>query len=282
MAQHSAASGAVVDGGADLYPLEPPWCVGASAGVGAATRRHQAGHGVPRRHHDSGPPESGWCGKKGGSSAQRDKREALGRSRGGFSTKACVLADGSGRAVGFALAPGQADELPMAPVLLTFLTALALWIVADRGYSSHALRMLIWSLGSRPAIPAKRNEASVACPSWIYNNRNLVEGTVASLGGSGGNRRLRLRIVGWVEFLSVARTKRTIVDGAANLEEEIGPSPRPAHVLRFVHPPIDQEIGRPLRDRGTNPQAGTVPLGVIDHPVALAGEIAIQRVQGGP
>jgi len=81
-----------------------------------------------------------------------------GRSRGGFSTKACVLADGSGRAIGFALTPGQAHELPMAPVLLTFLTALALWIVADRGYSSQALRILIWSLGSRPAIPAKRND----------------------------------------------------------------------------------------------------------------------------
>ena len=63
----------------------------------------------------------------------------------------------------------------MAPVLLSFLTALALWIVADRGYSSHALRMLIWSLGSRPAIPTKRNEAAVACPPWIYTNRNLVE-----------------------------------------------------------------------------------------------------------
>ena len=61
--------------------------------------------------------------------------------------------DGSGRAIGFALAPGQANELPMAPVLLSFLTAVALWIVADRGYSSHAFRMLIWSLGSRPAIP---------------------------------------------------------------------------------------------------------------------------------
>jgi len=35
--------------------------------------------------------------------------------------------------------------------------------------------MLIWSLGSRPAIPAKRNEAPVACPPWIYHNRNLVE-----------------------------------------------------------------------------------------------------------
>jgi transposase len=92
-----------------------------------------------------------------------------------LSIKACVIADGSGRAIGFALAPGQAHELPMAPVLLSFLTTLALWIVADRGYSSHAFRMLIWSLGSRPAIPTKRNEAAVACPSWIYTNRNLVE-----------------------------------------------------------------------------------------------------------
>src|SRR4051794_35579926 len=77
--------------------------------------------------------------KQGASSAQRDQREALGRSRGGFSTKAAVIVDGSGRAIGFALAPGQANELPMAPVLLSFLTAVALWIVADRGYSSTCL-----------------------------------------------------------------------------------------------------------------------------------------------
>jgi transposase len=80
--------------------------------------------------------------------------------------------DGSGRAIGFALAPGQAHERPMAPGLLSFLPAQALWIVADRGYSAHAFRMLIWSLGARPA---RRNEAPVACPPWIYHNRNLVE-----------------------------------------------------------------------------------------------------------
>jgi hypothetical protein len=56
------------------------------------------------------------------------------------------------------MAPGQAHELPMAPVLLSFLTALALWIVADRGYASHAFRTRIWDLGARPAIPAKRND----------------------------------------------------------------------------------------------------------------------------
>jgi transposase len=63
----------------------------------------------------------------------------------------------------------------MAPDLLAFLTTIAIWIVADRGYASHAFRMLIWSLGSRPAIPVKRNEAAAACPAWIYANRNLVE-----------------------------------------------------------------------------------------------------------
>ncbi len=49
------------------------------------------------------------------------------------------------------------------------------WIVADRGYASHAVREHVWSRGARPAIPAKRTEAPVACPDWAYANRNRVE-----------------------------------------------------------------------------------------------------------
>ena len=65
--------------------------------------------------------------------------------------------------------------MPLAPVLLTLLVALPLWMVADRGYSSHAFRAFLWTLGTRPVIPPKRNEAPVACPPWIYVNRNRVE-----------------------------------------------------------------------------------------------------------
>ena len=43
------------------------------------------------------------------------------------------------------------------------------------GYTSHTFREHIWSVGARPAIPAKSNEAAVACSDWIYNNRNVVE-----------------------------------------------------------------------------------------------------------
>src|SRR5215218_7970005 len=70
---------------------------------GTGIRAHQKAAGARREGIDS---------------TERDGREALGRSRGGYGTKACVVADGRGRAVAFALAPGQAHELPLAPGLL--------------------------------------------------------------------------------------------------------------------------------------------------------------------
>jgi transposase len=86
-----------------------------------------------------------------------------------------VITDGKGRAVAFTLAPGQAHELPLAPGLLERLPRVPLWVVGDRGYSSDAFRALVWRSGARPAIPTRRNEAAVACPDYIYHNRNLVE-----------------------------------------------------------------------------------------------------------
>jgi transposase len=86
-----------------------------------------------------------------------------------------VIADGTGRAVAFRIAPGQAHELPHAVPLLAALPDVPLWVVGDRGLSSHAFREHIWSLGARPAIPPRRDEAPVACPEPIYNNRNRVE-----------------------------------------------------------------------------------------------------------
>lgn len=86
-----------------------------------------------------------------------------------------MIVDGKGRALGFALAPGQAHELSLAPALLDVLPEVPRWVVADRGYASGGFRQRVWDLGARPAVPAKRNEAPVAGPAWIYNNRNLVE-----------------------------------------------------------------------------------------------------------
>ncbi len=59
--------------------------------------------------------------------------------------------------------------------LLESLPGVPTWVVADRGYTSHAFREHVWSIGARSAIPPQRHEAPVACPDWIYNNRNVVE-----------------------------------------------------------------------------------------------------------
>jgi transposase len=40
---------------------------------------------------------------------------------------------------------------------------------------AHSFRERVWAMGARPAIPAKSNEEPVACPDWVYVNRNLVE-----------------------------------------------------------------------------------------------------------
>ena len=49
--------------------------------------------------------------------------------------------------------------------------------------------------------------------------------------GSGGDRHWRAGSVGWLELLSEAGTERAIVDGAADLQQQVGPVSRPAHLL---------------------------------------------------
>jgi hypothetical protein len=76
----------------------------------------------------------------------------------------------------------------------------------------------------------------------------------------------------WEDQSTIAGTERAVVDGAADLQQEIGAAPRPAHLLRFIHPAVHQKIGRSFGDRGANPQAGTVALGII-CPARAAAEI---------
>jgi hypothetical protein len=80
------------------------------------------------------------------------------------------------------------------------------------------------------------------------------------------------------EPLTEAGTKRAVVNCAAYLQDQLGASPRPTHLLRLVHPAIDQEIRRALRHR--SPDA--VSSGVVDQPLALATEIFVDLVKRMP
>ena len=169
MAQRAARSGALVAGGADLHPLEPPGCLGTASRTGPGARR-RIGHGLSRRHVDPGAPQSGGGVKKRGSGAERDVREALGRSRGGYGTKACVITDGAGRAISFALAPRSGPRTPPGPGSGRLPAGYPGMGRRRQRRRLDVFRQVIWDQGARPAIPTRKNEAPVACPGGIYNN----------------------------------------------------------------------------------------------------------------
>jgi transposase len=106
--------------------------------------------------------------KKGG------EDHAIGRSRGGLSTKINAVVDEKGLPVRLALTAGQAHDLRAAPHLLEGLKCLH--VVADRGYDADALLNLIRASGAKAHIPSTRQRLVRRSVSRrIYRQRNLVE-----------------------------------------------------------------------------------------------------------
>jgi transposase len=110
------------------------------------------------------------AGAAGGAPAQ-----ALGRSRGGFGTKAMAVCDRRGRALAFTLLPGQASELRATTSLLAALPAGIGWIVGDRGFSSGAFRREIVRQGALPVVPAHPTHPAVGYDRCWYRRRHLIE-----------------------------------------------------------------------------------------------------------
>ena len=115
---------------------------------------------------------------------------ALGRSRGGFSTKVHLLCDGDGNPLHFHLTAGQAHESTVLDTLLESADANLFdgegepvaWPVAiagDKGYRADWIDEYLLDLDINPVIPSKENEDRDARPVEFdrdaYRQRNIVE-----------------------------------------------------------------------------------------------------------
>ena len=89
------------------------------------------------------------CGKGGG------QGEAVGRSRGGLSTRIHMVTDAQGQPVRFALTGGQEADAPQAISLLTGIETEG--IIADKGYESNGILAFIRDPGAAAVIPPKSN-----------------------------------------------------------------------------------------------------------------------------
>ncbi len=110
--------------------------------------------------------------------AARKKRgcedKAMGRSRGGLSTKIHLLSDENGLPVAFRITPGQAAKYAEAIRLLEGQQADA--VIADKGYDSAEIVAKIQSLGAVAVIPPRRHwKQPRTYDRELYKQRNRIE-----------------------------------------------------------------------------------------------------------
>lgn len=116
------------------------------------------------------------------SGARAGEERAIGRSRGGATTKIHMAADAHGNPVDFEITGGEVHDAKAAPKLIGKLKA-AQHIIADKGYDAEVIRDYIRQAGAIPVIPRKSNSRK-ANPDFdvhLYKQRHLVENLFARL-----------------------------------------------------------------------------------------------------
>ena len=110
------------------------------------------------------------CAKKSGG----QEAQALGRSRGGFSTKIHIAVDALGNPLRLILTAGQCHDSPQAAVLIDGFEAQVL--IADKGYDSDPLIESVTARGIVAVIPPKKNRlVQREYDRHLYRERHLIE-----------------------------------------------------------------------------------------------------------
>ena len=100
--------------------------------------------------------------------------QALGRSRGGFSTKIHITVDGLGNPLRLRLTGGHRHDMTQAEALIDGFDFDHL--LADRGYAAQPFVELVLAQGMEPVIPPhQRANKTREYDRWLYRERHLVE-----------------------------------------------------------------------------------------------------------
>jgi transposase len=139
--------------------------------LGAYLRDHvgRSGLRVPdHRFHDRARTPACQRRKRGA------QNQALGRSRGGLSTKVHLAVRGLGCPVRFILTAGQAGDAPQAGLLLD--GAPAEIVIADTAYDADHIRNAIAAKGAEAVIPNNPSRArKYPLDAHLYAQRHLIE-----------------------------------------------------------------------------------------------------------
>ena len=159
-----------------LHTLEQDRRVGRgirNPGESWAARRQGACH----RFHDR--PGAPACSRR---KRGNQNREALGRSRGGFSTKIHLRTNAKGDPLTFDVTGGEAHEVKGYDALMELHDINPGRLLGDKGYDSDDIRNDLADRGIEPVIPPRSNRKTpIEYDREAYKRRNLIERCVNRL-----------------------------------------------------------------------------------------------------
>ena len=108
------------------------------------------------------------------------EEQALGRSRGGFSTKIHIATEGLGNPLRYILTAGQCSDIQQAEALIAGYKSD--YVLADRSYDANAFLEVIESSGAIAVIPAHpRRIGKREYDTHVYNERSQIECFIGKL-----------------------------------------------------------------------------------------------------
>lgn len=148
--------------------MERLWCLGER---GHRSRRDDGRERALQHRLNHGSRPRLGSGRKRGT-----HRRALGRSRGGFTSKIHCLGDARGRPIAFHLTPGEAADCKAYDTLINLPEQAPDALLADKAYDTDAIRTDLKERGIKPVIPPKSNRtATIRYSKRLYRQRNCIE-----------------------------------------------------------------------------------------------------------
>ena len=153
--------------------------------AGGANSSHPRGACVSGQHYHQSPPRRHRGAKKNGP-------QAIGRSRGGCTTKIHLVAANARCALILKLSPGQAGDAPAGRELLQAggPVSAKCYLIMDSAYEGDETLRLARELGYTPVVPPNPNRlAQWEYDKVIYRRRNEIERLFRRLKGYRRKRR---------------------------------------------------------------------------------------------
>ena len=109
-----------------------------------------------------------------GARKKQGVNQAIGRLRGGLTTKIRMIVDDLGNPLAFSLTGGQVHDIAQAETLIAQVQSEA--VLADKGYDADNFVASLTACAIKPVIPPKANrQIKRDCDFALYAERNLVE-----------------------------------------------------------------------------------------------------------